>query len=165
VIIIKKQNYPHFDLQRHLQISSQNTPSSITISRVHQYTIIGSLRSACSSSIPPTQKSRHFFDRRNLRERATVPWLEEEEEEGILPSFFLRRLPCARAPKPYRPTSNLAHWKPTRAFQRIAVQCMHAYSHTRTYVRARATVCRTYIYSIDMYIFYTTYVLNKNVLP
>lgn len=144
MIIIKNQNYPHFDLQRHLQISSQNTPSSITISRVHQYTIIGSLRSACSS-IPPTQKSRHFFDRRNLRERATVPWLEEEE--GILPSFFLRRLRCARAPLNH--IDLLPTWLTGNLRARFNVlqcsACMHTHTHAPMCVRALPSVELTYI--------------------
>lgn len=93
-------------------------------------------------------KVKTFFRQTEfLREWATVPWLEEEEE-GILPSLFLRRLPCARARLNHidlLPTWLIGNHK--HAFHSIAVQCMHAYTHTRTYmcVRALPSVELTYI--------------------
>lgn len=145
MIIIKKQieNYPHFDLQRHLQISSQNTiPSSITISRVQS---IYHHRKPSKRIIPPTQKSRHFFDRRNFY-GSGQQWLEEEEE-GILPSFFLRRLPCARARLNH--IDLLPTWLIGNLSARFIVlqcsACMHTHTHAPTCACARYRLSNLHI--------------------
>jgi len=145
--------------QRHLQISSQNThhhhqhpdhllacinlPSLLTSASMEAFEVKG------ASTFQQTmrmQKSRHFFDRRNLfgsgdGNSSSLVGSRRRNSLSLSPSpLFLRRLQCAcvhaRARKPNRPTSNLAHWKPTRA-RCNAVQCMHAFT-LHTYVCARA---------------------------
>jgi len=117
------------------------------------------------------QKSRHFFDRRNLfgsgGQQQFLGW-KQKEEFSLSPSpLFLRRLQCAcvhaRARKPYRPTSNLAHWKPTRA--RVVMQCS-ACTHlryTHMCARARNRLSNSYVFS-TFYLLHMYLMKNKNVL-